>query len=456
MFFADKLLNFFSSSNFFTETSCHSINQLSRVKKSIQMVVFWILVSVLTLIVSSYQIYTDIGKLRANNMNIVLRTVHIDEIQYPNISDCYSHWALWLNWTKCYHDFNLTKHEIFSLMYPLNNKVYSDDCFDIEQNMISAVEKLNMTNVTDQINMNEIIVKLNRLRKTSDDSIHLMNLHNQSNLLVCFRNEFNTKQLKYPAHSQFVSQWEFDRHKIARNSKLSEMEIDVLLNISKLGFVQVNDRPIKHVTIQELAYTGYCSMALSYEMQCRVEKAIYVQHDESVAIDINTTNQMYGIGWKRFFFKHMSKQRLNYMHGNISFQCPNRTTNKYDTLVADTLNTFFFHFDQVFLSNPYERLVSNCPRFHVKFVSDPPFILYPNPIMAKKVFSLSINFTNSSTWSMLDYEESFSIWQLVSNVGGTLGIWMGSSIVSVIHLVYSCIAFISKRLVACNNSVGQS
>lgn len=51
---------------------------------------------------------------------------------------------------------------------------------------------------------------------------------------------------------------------------------------------------------------------------------------------------------------------------------------------------------------------------------------------------------NPSKWETEERVSTFSFFQLISNIGGTLGIWTGSSIVSLIHLVFTLSCWLHK------------
>jgi len=58
---------------------------------------------------------------------------------------------------------------------------------------------------------------------------------------------------------------------------------------------------------------------------------------------------------------------------------------------------------------------------------------------------LFLLFSPIDTWLVTEYVDSLPFWQLVANIGGTMGIWTGSSIVSLIHMAFYLFAWCLGR-----------
>jgi len=109
------------------------------------------------------------------------------------------------------------------------------------------------------------------------------------------------------------------------------------------------------------------------------------------------------------------------------------------------------------VANDYTSFLStvwpNCPALHLDIKSNQVFVG-----KQRKSHQIFVKFENPRSWLVTEYSRSLSFSQFVSNIGGTLGIWTGSSIVSSLHLVVCFANFVRSRLrgqqanVAVNNN----
>jgi len=112
---------------FFVQTTIHPLSQISS-KTSPGINFCWIAISLLTICVSCMHIRSDVLKMFSSQYSVNMKLPTQGHSPSHMYHICYHHWALWVDFEKAYNKFNLTKHELLTLLAPLNNDFHAYEC----------------------------------------------------------------------------------------------------------------------------------------------------------------------------------------------------------------------------------------------------------------------------------------------------------------------------------------
>jgi len=94
---------------------------------------------------------------------------------------------------------------------------------------------------------------------------------------------------------------------------------------------------------------------------------------------------------------------------------------------------------------PTQPKLANCPemRLEITRLTSVKNVLFDEH--GQQIFVVAVEFTSPDTWLMTEYVSSMPFFQLISNIGGTLGIWTGASIVSLIHALFCAVRGLVRK-----------
>jgi len=157
------LANWIGQCNFLQTTTIHPLGRLNK-HNPLKVNLLWVCVSLLTLSLSVYQISREARKMTVSKYTVNMRFANRHEIVYPLLTCCMNHWALWVNFSRAYDEFNLTKMELLTLVAPFNNEFHAEKCPEptkVKSLMQSALGKLGLpTSDQEPIQLEAIFLKL--------------------------------------------------------------------------------------------------------------------------------------------------------------------------------------------------------------------------------------------------------------------------------------------------------
>jgi len=124
---------------------------------------------------------------------------------------------------------------------------------------------------------------------------------------------------------------------------------------------------------------------------------------------------------------------LNKIRWNINNSCP---ISHRLRVTRNTYTNFIFG---------VRRELANCPemRLEITRLTSVKNVLFDEH--GQQIFVVMVDFSRPDTWLMTEYVSSMPFFQLVSNIGDTLGIWAGASIVSLIHALFRAVRGLVRK-----------
>jgi len=181
-------------STFLNTTTIHPLGQLGGGKWFI-LNSFWSLILTASGFLGLWQIWFDTDQLNMSRFNSNIRRVKPDEVANPNVSICYNHWVHWVNFSKAYGEFNLTKHELLALLSFYNTPLALDECFDalVEQVLKDALAKVNIPGEPVP-GLTEISLKLWEVDEHAAQHVHFPVDGEETYLKICIEQLIDKKE----------------------------------------------------------------------------------------------------------------------------------------------------------------------------------------------------------------------------------------------------------------------
>jgi len=262
---------------FLKETTIHPLGCLDK-NNPPRINWFWVVISILALSFSVFQINRDLQKMKMNNYEVNVRFIKQQELIKPSFKVCLSHWVLWVDFDKSYHEFNLTKLELLTLLAPFNNKFRADECPSpegVRDLMTSALSKIGLLS-DEPISLEAIYHKLKRpIENPSDENIVLSTAPSIQALRVCHVLEMSWLSSEdYPTNAyiliKLVTSLQFYIAR-AQFSAAESKRLAATLAMVKLFVIHINNQLFDKYDPTSPT-DRMANLKMSYDMQCQIEE----------------------------------------------------------------------------------------------------------------------------------------------------------------------------------------
>jgi len=423
---------------FFAQTTIHPLGQIGP-ENPPGVNLAWVLISAMTVAFSGWQIRGDVLKMVRTPFSMNVEFIHEAEYVYvPQIAVCYHHWSLWVDWHKAYRVLNLTKLELITLMAPFNNDMHADQCPTKKLHTIleRALQKImpGYNGGLFYLNMSTVVEAL----QFRNDGFSIMPSRYHDHLTLCENEKMLGKRIRlgFPVNTE----------EILNHSLLSTEEIKIIEHqLHRTGFYDIwlHDKQLHHIAINSASVRQIvCSFSYDMDMCQLGEKPILKIHQNDI---------------KKIIFKEI------YFPGNIwnntvqiLFEWGQRM-NYYNYIAAEShltcgnISNWHAQFGSMdenekmtWREEDRPSRIIYCPRINVEIIADEQVWFRHGPKPSNR--SLVLLKSRNGSWPFVHYEDAFSISQLISNIGGTLGVWTGASLISVCHLIMCFVGWLRKRV----------
>uniref|UniRef100_A0A915I9L7 Uncharacterized protein n=1 Tax=Romanomermis culicivorax TaxID=13658 RepID=A0A915I9L7_ROMCU len=404
-----KTLYELNESQILKETSFHGL-QLVGQSKSRQMALFWTVLTITTLCYASFLIYTEVTSL-VSDVKFVASDRAATEVEFvrPYLSLCYSHWTDAVNWADMEAfqiEHNLTVREMIYML-----RFYSNTMLDV----VTTGQIATVTNLTDD-EKNVLREKLNY--STFEAKTSVINLtHSATMIYQCFNDNRTLSKVE-------------KRGKVPRSLGSLCYEFDCWIKKEKTfgGLVALS-------TNSKNKTSTFYNLLPAF-MKPRPSK-------RGVSMKETCLSTM----WSEYSEDH----EITSFYENVCFT---QDYSVYSVLVSPSLSnipsldTVNCVVDKISLPlEPVRKKGVDCYKWKYRMKIFDRGLAWTG-INPDSVIVL-INTTPYHTWSVLEYGPATQLHHVVASVGGTLGIWTGASIISLLHLLHwfilKVMSFLKRR-----------
>lgn len=431
-----------NSSTFFDETSVHVLGRIRRMKHPLKRS-FWLIVSLITLSFCSVQIYHDIKLIRKNTFAINSKQVSsIDEIAPLRFTVCYKHWIVWFN-IDIIKSQNLSKDEYFALLSLTQNYFVFDKCPTVG-NLKTALQKIGLE---ENATVDQVIFKL--IRPNLFQFMNMLPIPLQRKQLIlwmsgnqvhlCQQLTIEIKKIEpsmlWLNPSSILYNIGHDlKHIKASENETMHLNAFIKQLIGNVFELFINDNQL-HIGNHDSAFVA--TVVLRYII-IKQGNTDYLRADFNEEFFGKTTSN----GTAIEHFSNLFKSRNDFGSGReiISY---NRKMNLTHFEISNKM------IESILFDNRHLRYEladgvqkGSLIRTTIKKVQSS----YSNFMLFGTSKFLVVLIFNPKNWLIDYYDGSLSWSQFISNIGGSLGIWTGSSIISLVHILTSFISWLKRSI----------
>lgn len=380
------------------------------------------------------------------------------EVQYPPISFRPTHFSEWINLTKVIElDFDLHTF-LYALSYyqPVHSSL-SFNVTHVEQKLKSIMVKNNISDLYDlgmriSAERPTFIETTEKFMKYFNDNgsivymLHIKGFDNNSTLFFQhatdvrkFYVKFEVKTFSNFEHTKFNQQ--FIRY---FNHSLSDEYVNFYRKVKKSEYI-VRKNPLSFLPFQinpagysfGWYYTDMSVANYEFHLKGTFYKWIPLEGKMCDSTDFHTECVMNCC--QTFRLASVHRCNLFYLMGNMS----NFDDDKIDFNRA-------CNFEQNLIAGKNQSAIENCAYDCdsdgcKQWIYEDDFVLYPiEPDDNRKIGLITVYYEDKRKLLMIETGPYWTLDQFLANVGGLLGLWLGGSIISFIHIIYFCCCYLLK------------